>query len=648
MFFKFFRQIKKRSPDLTGVAVVAIATLCTAGLAVGVREFGGFQRWELMLFDRMMQWRASEPPDPRILIVAITEQDIQKEGEWPVSDRTLARAIDKLQQYDPAVIGLDIYRDLAQPPGHQAMVEQLAAENLIAIRNDFPGVNPPPSVPEERISFNDLITDPDGPIRRSLITFVENGQTNFSLALKLAMTYLEERGLVPQPNPNRRGEILWGKAVLNQLSSTSGAYTHIDDQGYQLLINYRSPENVARQVTLSEVESGYINPEWVKDKIVLIGTIAPSIGDLHYTPYSPAQDDPFMAGVVIHAQMTSQILSAVLDGRGLFWFWPNWAEWVWIIGWAAAGGTMAWVFRHPIVLSAISGIGEGALLLISWGIFTQAGWVPVVTPGVAFAIAAGGVVAYRAYQAGRQQQMVMKLLGQSTSREIADALWENRDRLLKDGKLPGQKSMATMLFTDLKNFSTISEQMPPEALMEWLNEYLDMLTQVVEEHHGIINKFTGDGIMAAFGVPIPRQTDLEIAEDARNAVNCGLAMGDRLGELNLYWQQRGLPVIQMRVGIFTGPVVAGSLGGKDRQEYGIIGDSVNIASRLESCEKDRQSSICRVLIAEETLVRLPDEFVVEPWGPLALKGRQETVDVYRVICRQETAPAADPSGGDGA
>jgi class 3 adenylate cyclase len=111
-------------------------------------------------------------------------------------------------------------------------------------------------------------------------------------------------------------------------------------------------------------------------------------------------------------------------------------------------------------------------------------------------------------------------------------------------------------------------------------------------------------------------------------------MGDRLQELNQNWQSRGLPVVQMRVGIFTGPVMVGSLGGKERLEYGVIGDSVNIAARLESCEKHSQPSDCRILIAHETLVYLQEEFQVEAWGALQLKGKQHKVDVYRVINRK--------------
>ncbi len=637
VFTQFLRQIQKIVPDLTGVAVVGMATLCSTGLVLGIRGLGGLQPWELMVFDRMIQWRADEPPDPRITVVTLGEEDIQAQ-RWPLSDRTLAQVLENLQRYEPVAIGLDLYRDLPQPPGHPELLKQLEAPNVIAIRNDSPGVNPPPSIPEERIGFNDLVSDPDSPIRRNLMSFVLNEKTNFSFSLQLAKLYLGEKGFFPKPSETQAGQILWGKAVLEPLQSNSGGYTHLDAQGFQILLNYRSRREVAQTISLSDVLADRMEPEWIKNKIIVVGTTAPSIKDVHYTPYSSRENNPFMPGVLVHTQMLSQLISAVLDGRPLFWVWPEWAEVIWLLGWVMVGGATAWLIRHPLILPLVTGACGGSLFITSWILFTQAGWVPVVTPLLGLAIAAGGVVAFRAYQSGQQQQIVMKLLGQNTSPEIANALWENRDRLLKDGKLPGQKLTATMLFTDLKDFSTISEQMPPEALLEWLNEYLDVLSQVVQEHQGIINKFTGDGIMAAFGVPLPRQSSADIARDARNAVASGLAMADRLQELNRNWQKRGLPVIQMRVGIFTGAVVAGSLGGKERQEYGIIGDSVNIASRLESCEKDRQSSICRVLIAHETLIHIQDEFFVEHWGPLSLKGKQQTVDVYRVVARRNPTP----------
>ncbi|WP_246259721.1 CHASE2 domain-containing protein [Oxynema aestuarii] len=630
VFSNLWNRMSKQLPDLTPIGVVAIAALCTTSLLVGVRSLGALQRWELLVFDWMIRLRPDDPPDPRLLVVGITEDDLSRFG-WPLSDRTLAQALNQLQQHDPAAIGLDLYRNLSQPPGYEELVAELNAPNLIGIEND--NVDPPPTLPEARIGFNDLVSDPDGPIRRNLMTFEIEGKTRYSFSLRLALHYLQLKGLAPEVSPT--GAIVWGKAVFEPLTSTSGGYATIDAKGYQILLNYRAEDRAVETVTLSQVLDRQVPPEWIEDKIIAIGTIAPSIGDVHYTPYSSTSSHPFMAGVVIHAQMLSQLLSAVIDGRPLFWFWSEGVEIAWILAWTVGGAAIAWWCRHPLLLVAVSAGGIGVLVLTTWGIFLAAGWIPFVTPVLGWAIAGSGVVAYRAYQSGRQQQIVMKLLGQSTSPEVADALWSSRDHLLKNGKLPGQKLVATMLFTDLKDFSTISEQMPPEALLEWLNEYLEMLTEVVQEHHGIINKFTGDGIMAAFGVPIARQQPEEIAEDAYNAVSCGLTMSDRLQILNREWQQRGLPVIQMRVGIYTGPIVAGSLGGKERLEYGMIGDSVNIASRLESCEKDRQSSICRVLIARETLTLIREQFVVEHWGPLALKGKHQMVDVYRVLARQQ-------------
>jgi adenylate cyclase len=209
-------------------------------------------------------------------------------------------------------------------------------------------------------------------------------------------------------------------------------------------------------------------------------------------------------------------------------------------------------------------------------------------------------------------------------------LWKNRDRLLDSGKLPWQTVTATVLFTDLKGFSTVSEKMSSQALMVWLNEYLSAMTEEVVKHQGIVNKFTGDGVVAVFGLPVPRKHLKDIARDARNAVACALAMGDRLAELNSQWQERGLPAAQMRVGIFTGLVTAGSLGGKERLEYGVIGDTVNSASRLESCEKHRQDGICRVLIAKETLVYLQGKFKVESWGELKLRGKEKPVEVFLI------------------
>lgn len=335
---------------------------------------------------------------------------------------------------------------------------------------------------------------------------------------------------------------------------------------------------------------------------------------------------------MIHAQMVSQILSAVLDGERLFWFASEELEILWIVIWSIVGAILVWTVRNPgiLIVGAIAALI--GLMAIGYGVFLLDGWIPISAPGFAFIFTGSLGVVYQLKTSWQQQQMVMKLLGQQTSPEIASALWNERDRLIDSGMLPWQTLTATLLFTDLKNFSTFSEKKSPEELMKWLNPYLSAMTDEVLNNQGIVNKFTGDGIMAAFGVPIPRRDREAIIADAENAVKCALGMAKKLQELNRKWQQQGDPLVQMRVGIFTGPVTVGSLGGKHRLEYGIIGDSVNTASRLESCQKHRQPDVCRILIAGETLAYLdPDKVKVDPWGPLPLKGKSKTVEVYRIM-----------------
>jgi CHASE2 domain-containing sensor protein len=214
--------------------------------------------------------------------------------------------------------------------------------------------------------------------------------------------------------------------VFTQLQANSGGYQTIDAQGYQILLNYRSARNVARQVTLTQVLTGKIDPNWVKDKIVLIGTTAPTVKDVFNTPYSATETgNPEMPGVLIHAQMVSQILSAVLNNRPLFWFWSEWVEVLWIAGWSLVSGVLVARTRNLLIL----GISSLALLGVLFGsvmwVFLQAGWIPLAAPTLASIVTGGTVVVYQLQQSKRQEQMVMKLLGQQTSPAIAKALWMN-------------------------------------------------------------------------------------------------------------------------------------------------------------------------------------------------------------------------------
>lgn len=641
--------VGKRLCALTQWPVVLITSVGVTSLLLLAQHLGGLQRLELVAFDRMLRLRPDQGTDPRLLVVGITEPDIHYLKRWPLSDQTIAQLMNSLQQYQPKAIGLDLLRDFPNEPGHAELMAQLQHPKVIAITSigntETESVSAPSGVPKERVGFNDIATDPDGTVRRNLM-FAGNGKTTLtSFSLRLALIYLADQGISPQLTKAKEYQL--GKTVFVKLRENSGGYQAADARGYQILLNYRSPQNIARQVTLTQVLTKRVDPTWVKDKIVLIGATGPTFKDLFLTPYSVAESGNHkIPGVMVHALEVSQLLSSVLDGQPLFWFWSPWVEGLWTFGWAVAGGFLAWRIQHPLTL----GLGSVVLLSLlggfSYGFFTYLYlWVPAVAPALALMITGGYVVIYQTHQAGQQKQMVMQLLGQQTSPEVAAALWNARDRLIQSGMLPPQTLTATVLFIDLKNFSHLAEATSPAVLMAWLNQYLSAMTDEVQTHGGIVNKFTGDGLMAVFGVPVPHMDLAEIAADALGAVSCALAMGDRLKRLNSEWQQP-LPTLEMRVGIFTGPVTVGSLGGKNRLEYGVIGNSVNIASRLESYAKDLQVDICRVLIAKETLIHLQGQFQVESWGVLELKGKQQPVEVYRVIGWMPQSPLSFVSQGE--
>ena len=611
-----------------------VTCIVVTGTLLGVRHLGWLQPLELNAFDLMVQLRPDAGADPRLLIVQVTDKDINAFKKWPISDRVLAKAIAELARLEPTAIGLDIIRDIPYEPGNAELATQLKNPKVFPItfrgNSKYDRVPPPPNIPDERVAFNDLVVDPDGIVRRNLISAGDGKKTLFSFSSTLAFAYFDSHKIPYKTIEN--DVFVVDKTVFSKLRSNSGGYQNIDAKGYQILLDYRSAENIAETVRLTQVLEGKVDPKLVKGKIVLIGVTALTVKDIFSTPYSATKNgNSPMPGVLIHAAATSQFFRAILDGKGLFWYWEEWQEILWIVVWSAVGGCLAWRLEKSVSLMGSAIAAFASLFGFTFFLFLQQGWIPLIAPTLALLITAGVAITYKYEQSRQQQQIVMKLLGQQTSPAIANALWKERVHLLESGLLPGQKVTATIVLTDLQGFSTISEKLPPEVVMSWLNEYLSVMAQEVQAHQGVINKFTGDGMLAVFGVPIPRTSPAEIAEDAMLAVSCALAISSRLPEMNQNWLARGLPAAKMRVGIFTGPVMVGSLGGTTRLEYGVIGDSVNIASRLESCEKDRQEDTCRILIAEETLLHLAGKFEVESWGALPLKGREQKVNVYRIL-----------------
>ena len=342
---------------------------------------------------------------------------------------------------------------------------------------------------------------------------------------------------------------------------------------------------------MAEVLDGEVSPERLRDRLVLIGPLAPSLNDFFYTPYSQnlwgglLEGPDRMSGVEFQAHLTSQVISAALDDRPLIRVWPSLWEMLWIVAWTSGAAVFYWRWRQSagglLVMLAgwivLAGLGYGAFL---WG-----WWIPAIVPMLGLGAGAIVMTSYVARLEREDRALMMHLFGRHVTSTVAEEIWRQRHELVREGRLPGRRATATVLFTDIKNFSTLAEQIDAEPLMGWLNEYMEGMAEVVLRHEGAIDKFIGDSVMAVFGVPLLREREDEIAADAIAAVRCALDMAERLRQLNARWQEQGQPIIAMRVGIATGPVVVGSLGSSQREDYTIIGDSVNVAARLESFDK---------------------------------------------------------------
>jgi adenylate cyclase len=225
---------------------------------------------------------------------------------------------------------------------------------------------------------------------------------------------------------------------------------------------------------------------------------------------------------------------------------------------------------------------------------------------------------------------------------VARAVWDNRQQFLENGRLRPHKLVVTTLFSDLEGFSTVAENMEPATVLDWLNTYMETMVHIINKNGGVVDDYHGDMIKADFGVFRIGQTEETIGQDVRNAVRCALALEREMRRLHATWRQHGLPVVRMRIGMYTGPVVVGSLGSAQRVKFTTIGDTVNIASRLESFQKDTaewwdQDEVCRILIGETTKEYLGDESGnLKEVGVVTLRGKAIGVSVYKVCTQDES------------
>lgn len=414
MFKSLANWLKQKSWRKTGFVLIS-ASLVVSTLTVIIKELGGFEYFDLRIYDQLIRLRTTEEKDDRILTVLITEADIQKLGKWPLSDEILAKTLSNLLQHHPYGIGIDLYRDLPVNPG-EAQLNDLFRQgsNISGVCKldsaTEPPVPPPPSLPIELVGFADIPLDGDGVVRRNLFYVEPQGSicnSPYSLGLQMALSYLIARGV--EPKMTEDGLLQLGEATFQPIDSRMGAYHNIDSSGYQIMIDYARGENPTPTVTLSDVLQGKFNPQLVTDRIVLIGVSAASLKDTFYTPFSRQGGDiVLMPGVTLHSYMASQILSSALDGKPLIWSWQEWQEIIWIYAWGLAGGASILLLSRPLLM-ILTQLGAMTVIVATGVlIFLIGAWIPIVPPLVAFLGGAIALVVYHAYQAKQEQLTIQQ------------------------------------------------------------------------------------------------------------------------------------------------------------------------------------------------------------------------------------------------
>lgn len=394
-------QIRRRERVVWQTAAIVTAAIALLNLT------GCFQLLEWVTLDLWFRWRPVESADDRIVIVGINESDIDRLGQWPMSDRQLAQLLEKIEAQHPSAIGLDIFRDLPVEPGHAQLLEiYRSTSNLVGIEKVSGQTVAPPHLlsRQGKVAMADLIVDADGKVRRGLVSLVDReDRLRLSLGAMLALQHLEKRGIVLQEIDRRSPAqpVRLGRTVFRRFQSYDGSYIRAPASGYQILLNFRGfpcrdSESPCpfRMASMAEVLDDRLPPDLMRDRLVFVGTTAPSIGDVFPTAYTRSPSTR-MTGVEIHAHLASHILSGALDGRSSIRTLPDPLEWLWIFGWSGCGALCGSRFlrRRRGALVGLS-IAMAGSISSSYLAFLGGWWLPGFLPFLAIGGSGVGSIAY--------------------------------------------------------------------------------------------------------------------------------------------------------------------------------------------------------------------------------------------------------------
>ena len=673
--------MKERLKKILSVSPLKIAALVILIALVLFFVDAPFLRFmELKALDLRMVSRGAMPSGGETIIVTIDEKSLSELGRWPWPRTTIAKLTDALKGYGAKAVGFDIV--FTEPDTNSSL--KTVAELARDVKNVGIGDSRLYGLLEQKQKAADTdailarsiekaknitlgyffhITEKEvGHLTEQQITTGENAIANGRFQMVRAKKGADESPLIQayaaQPNipqlsdaaenggyfnafPDSDGVIRWAPLVIK---FRSNHYTSLSlsllvqylewpmlvlnvtdfgvenirldkieiptDESGRLLINYRGPAKIFPHYSVSDILNGRISADKINGKIVLVGATATGIYDLRVTPFSAVYP-----GVEIHATVIDNIL------HQNFLIHSGWTQFLDVCLIIVVGLIMGFTVPR---LRAMAGIGLSFVLLSAFvlantAIFIRYNiWMNLIYPVLTMMTIYLGITVYRYVTEEREKKKVRGAFQYYLTASVVNEILKDPSKL----KLGGDKKNLSVMFSDIRGFTSIAEKLTPEELVHLLNEYLTAMTDVVFKYDGLLDKYIGDAIMAVFGAP------LEQPDHALRACRTAVDMMSELRRLREKWAAEGRPDVNIGVGINTGDMVVGNMGSQMRFDYTVMGDSVNLASRLEGTNKEYKTN---VIISEFTLEQIKDEFFCRELDSVQVKGKKRPVRIFELL-----------------
>ncbi len=662
--------------SFTVALLLSLVSLFTYSLDL---EF--FKLLELKSYDLKVRSRGTRDVSGQVVIVAIDEKSLKEEGRWPWPRTRLAKLISRLTDSGVAVIGVDILfpeKDAYVPftEVKQALEKQdvggmqkkemiewlenvsdsdqrfteaiLSSERTVLGFSVFPTEEAAKEQFVEKMNQTHLdlldfsqfsviqrFDSPDDPVRLRPVYAVGMSLPKLMDAANSAgfVSFIPESdGVIRRvPMVMQSGEYLFPSLSLQAMHEAArlpigvvvapfgvdgvrlGEALIPTSETGDFLVNFHGPAHTFAHFSATDVLSGKIGKAELENKLVLLGATAAGTYDLHVSPYGP-----LYPGVEVHANVMENILNQDFLIR------PDWLrilDIVMILGSGLFLGLLSRWFRAYGMALFLAG-GILSYLLTDYYLFTVQGlWVHTVYPVFTQIFVYSGVTLYKyAFEEG-EKRFIKTAFGQFLSPVVVDRLVDNPALL----KLGGEERVLTAFFSDVAGFSSISEKLSPDELVALLNDYLTEMTDIILKYDGTVDKFEGDAIIAFFGAPVPYE------DHALRACLVAIEMQKRLEEMRAVWKSEGKHELYMRIGMNTGKMVVGNMGSKTRMDYTMMGDSVNLASRLEGVNKQYTTE---TMISESTYEKVKEDIETRELDRIRVVGKTEPIKIYEVLGRK--------------